>query len=399
MDIQEGNGLCILPQFPPGPLGEFVMIALDRKKDPQEPRKPCPFLIAGLLIFLGAVLLSGRQDVEEARRSLLKKMPVREGSIALGKLMSFPADDEAELLWNPVSISAGSDGEIYVVDRAEHCVYVCDDNGNGLRTIGRKGQGPGELLNPGKAVRDGNKILVLDRGNSRVVTFDISGRYLSSFKLLKYYRDMAAFHGSIYLTPMGQREGKLIDVFDEQGRPLTSFGERRFDDPQLNWCKIAVGPAGEVYLGFEHMPWVRRYGAEGRVMSEFRFDHPMGNIQEDINEKKAAKRGQGPSSAAVIISAIVAADDGVYIFHAYPRAEICFFDPKGKLKETYWYEEPSTSFWDMAVSSNDESKKFFLLDMRSGTIAVLGPRLGRQARLAFGALPAESLGAGLRFGL
>jgi len=348
------------------------LAAGDLTSDAKRKFYPYMFLMAGLWIFLVAANSSGRQDVEEARRSFLKKMPVREGSIALDKLMSFPADDETELLWNPSSISAGSAGEIYVVDQAGHCVRVYDGNGNGLRTIGRKGQGPGELLNPGKAVRDGDKIVVLDRGNSRVVAFDISGRYLSSFKLLKYYRDMAAYRGSIYLTSMGQGDGKLVDVLDEQGRLLTSFGERRFDDPQLNWCKIAVAREGEVYLGFEHMPWVRRYGAEGRVLNEFRFDHPMGNIQEDLNKKSTAKRGRGPSSAAVIISAIVAADDGVYIFHAYPRADIRFFDPTGKPKEAYWYEEPSTSFWDMAVSVSDKNKRFFLLDMRSGTIVVLG---------------------------
>lgn len=45
-------------------------------------------------------------------------------------------------------IDVDEGGGIYVMDQGDACIKVYAENGTYLRSIGRKGQGPGELQNP-----------------------------------------------------------------------------------------------------------------------------------------------------------------------------------------------------------------------------------------------------------
>jgi hypothetical protein len=57
-------------------------------------------------------------------------------------------------------ITADNEGRIYVLDRKESHVKVFDRDGKYVRTIGRKGQGPGELNDPIFVYFPGNELLV-----------------------------------------------------------------------------------------------------------------------------------------------------------------------------------------------------------------------------------------------
>lgn len=328
------------------------------------------------ILLLGMPFWGEQEDIGKARQRLLKKIPIPANAIALEQINSFPAEEEGRfLLHNPCSLLMGSNSELYIVDRADNCIFICDNNGRFLRTLGRKGQGPGEFLSPGKVLAAQDSLIVLNQGNSRVDFFDLSGQFKRSFKIFKSYRDCAVHSGRIYLTSMGQRDEKLVDVLDFQGNRLFSFGDTRYDHYLLNWCRIAISSDGNIYLAFEHLPAIQRYTVDGRLLNEFRLKRPMSDIQEDINIRQARVKKPGPSAAAVITTSIVAVDNGVYVLHVYPRVEIFHFDPEGRPKRAFWYEYADAYFQDMLISRNQDAEHFYLLDIKSGTVLVLGLKI------------------------
>ncbi|MFX0141199.1 MAG: 6-bladed beta-propeller, partial [Candidatus Hodarchaeota archaeon] len=67
------------------------------------------------------------------------------------------------------------DNKFYLVDNQSHKIWVTDQKGQLLRTIGRKGQGPGDLNGPVSIALKGDTLLVLEKENSRISLFNNSG--------------------------------------------------------------------------------------------------------------------------------------------------------------------------------------------------------------------------------
>lgn len=76
------------------------------------------------------------------------------------------------------------DGSFFRTAFAEGLVHKFDAEGNLLKSFGRKGQGPGDLQNPGTLdVLDGKTLVVNDMGNRRLSFFDLDGNFLKTVKL------------------------------------------------------------------------------------------------------------------------------------------------------------------------------------------------------------------------
>lgn len=80
---------------------------------------------------------------------------------------------------NAGTVKTDAASNIYVLDASAHRVIVFDSSGNHLRTLGREGNGPGELAQPwGLSVSPGGTVYVDDFGNSGIVAFDPDGQPL-----------------------------------------------------------------------------------------------------------------------------------------------------------------------------------------------------------------------------
>lgn len=83
------------------------------------------------------------------------------------------------------SIAVGHEGALYILDNGNHQVHVFDADGRHLRTMGRKGGGPGELQlwpNMIRLAADGT-VYVYDIGKNGLVRFAADGSPLPEIRL------------------------------------------------------------------------------------------------------------------------------------------------------------------------------------------------------------------------
>jgi hypothetical protein len=86
--------------------------------------------------------------------------------------------DETEVFATIAGVGFDDAGNLYVLDRDNGRIVVFDASGEYIRTIGSKGQGPGEFTFPiGLAVFADGGLAVMDLGNSAISLFGPDGEY------------------------------------------------------------------------------------------------------------------------------------------------------------------------------------------------------------------------------
>ncbi|HUU37511.1 MAG TPA: 6-bladed beta-propeller [Candidatus Desulfaltia sp.] len=100
-----------------------------------------------------------------------------------------------------VEIAVDDQGEIYALDRKDAKISVFDSRGVLLRTIGKKGQGPGELQGPREIrITPQKEIMITDGSTRQLVFFTLQGQFLrnvSTARLQFFNRPRADSRGDI----------------------------------------------------------------------------------------------------------------------------------------------------------------------------------------------------------
>lgn len=92
-------------------------------------------------------------------------------------------------------VDIGADGSIFVLDKLKLRLFVFDSNGVFIRTIGRSGNGPGELNNPGFFCVCKNGNICIADGVTGWHRYDSTGNCLSTHPIDPYsnIRDLVSF--------------------------------------------------------------------------------------------------------------------------------------------------------------------------------------------------------------
>jgi hypothetical protein len=86
------------------------------------------------------------------------------------------------LVGNDTGLTVDPLGRIYVLEQRPPEVRVYEPGGAFVRTLGRRGEGPGEFLMAGGLGWLGDTLWIQDGANLRVTLFDTSGVFLGSFQ-------------------------------------------------------------------------------------------------------------------------------------------------------------------------------------------------------------------------
>ncbi|HEX6313207.1 MAG TPA: 6-bladed beta-propeller, partial [Gemmatimonadaceae bacterium] len=110
--------------------------------------------------------------------------PLHPGVATLVEELSIGVEDGAEeyVLGEIADIALGRDGSIYAFDRQVPVIRQYDAQGKFVRSIGRRGEGPGEYRSvSGLAVAADGRLLVWDTGNWRINVYSSSGEVLTQW--------------------------------------------------------------------------------------------------------------------------------------------------------------------------------------------------------------------------
>jgi len=220
--------------------------------------------------------------------------------------------EDTQALSEVSDIAVGAEGRIYVVQPAEKTVRVFAPDGRFVRTIGRRGSGPGELRAPGHAGWRGDTLVVIDPYRVRVTGFLPDGRYAFTLPFVRLggflpralladgrvlgstpFRSDAvasgrtrfdemrvttrAARGSVLLARLALRNQTAHVHLDPAGHPVDSYLPQPFSDadlsdvdPQGRAVVVLSRPAPEAKHGTFT---VTRYEPDGRsrVLAAVRY--------------------------------------------------------------------------------------------------------------------------------
>lgn len=125
--------------------------------------------------------------------------------------------DKAPLFFSIRTVRVDENDNIYVLDSRAGQIKVFDKQGNHLRDIGKKGQGPGEIMNPASMeVFKGKDIVIYDLGNGRISVFSSTGEVIKEIpaaKLFPAFRVVPDTHGDFIVYKLLRRaEGDEMEL-------------------------------------------------------------------------------------------------------------------------------------------------------------------------------------------
>jgi hypothetical protein len=120
-------------------------------------------------------------------------------------------------------IDVDEEGKIYVAEGASAHIRIFDENGKYIRSIGRKGQGPGEFQMPIYVqVTSKNEIMVHDYMVQRLSFFSLDGNYLRQISTIQTRNPFIPLrmdtHGNLIVmaafapAPVGGKQLKMYDA-------------------------------------------------------------------------------------------------------------------------------------------------------------------------------------------
>jgi len=265
--------------------------------------------IGYFLILLPYLTLFSIEPVKVVHNTLAEIDSVK-GKIQLTLLRTWggdEGDDENQFFKYPMDIVIGKDGLIYICDFGNHRIQVFSEDGVYKRTIGRRGQGPADLLNPNRLAMDihGN-LIVAEHANSRIQVLTPNGKYITDFKVLDGW--IMGLQGAskkdeivIRIPKKTFSTLKLLFIYDKKGKPVREIGQYVHKAKELaesESVSVAIDKFDFLYTVFSATPYLLKYSYTGDLLMFMTYEMPYetptagwDNIKKSINIKGKAVNG------------------------------------------------------------------------------------------------------------
>ena len=156
------------------------------------------------------------------------KEPIYEEDVLqLGEDLVITSPEDEELMFQSLTFLFVDDAEnIYVSDSKAGHILVFDKNGEFLRKIGRRGQGPGEMMYPFEIQILGEKeLFVNDTGQAKAHYFTLEGEFLrqvTTSQMPMFRRPKADSTGNIVVGHViaGEQVNTVLKKFDKELNPI-----------------------------------------------------------------------------------------------------------------------------------------------------------------------------------
>jgi len=188
---------------------------------------------------------------------------------------------------------------IYVLDFKEPFVKVFDKSGNRLRTIGKRGQGPGEIQGPlSLCVTPRGELLVNDRGNRFLHVYTLAGEHKRSISLARwpfFSRPAVDAQDNIVarsaVTTPGTTWTFVLKKYDPEGHEFFDIFSYQVDITPNVWdvnppdCFWRVGSHDSIVWGYADKYEFQSIDGHGKAIRKIAKDYtPVETTEEEKKE-------------------------------------------------------------------------------------------------------------------
>jgi streptogramin lyase/4-amino-4-deoxy-L-arabinose transferase-like glycosyltransferase len=151
----------------------------------------------------------------------------------------------------PRGLSVASDGNLWIADTGLGRVIKVTPEGKLVSTLGEKGTGPGQFVEPAGVWEASNgTVYVADVGNARVQSFDGSGKLIEQWPVgTSNARDgsrvVATPDGNVLVT---EQESQAVVLYDPQGKELARW---TYTPDARTLAPSVIAPAGKSDAGLD----------------------------------------------------------------------------------------------------------------------------------------------------
>ncbi len=166
-------------------------------------------------------------------------------------------------VYNPYQMSIGNEGNLFILDQADHSVKIFTPDGELIRTAGGKGSGPGEFENP-MSLGVGAGLFVVGESLGKFSVFSDDGTFLYAFQTdppighlnadVRIMADSSLIIGGagVGTTTDGSVSYKLVHTFSIDGIHRSSYFPFSEIAVTLNLggfygASIAIGKGDRIY--------------------------------------------------------------------------------------------------------------------------------------------------------
>jgi len=193
------------------------------------------------------------------------------------------------------SIVVDDAGRIFVLDRREPYVRVFDQNGTYIRTIGKRGQGPGEFTMPLSISITRQNELVVDDFRSRLAFFSLEGEFKKNLQVatIGLLRIDIDSEGNLYgINIVREEENPRYELkkFDSDLNYLHSLGDSPLPDqsgynPFMGILISQLDNNDQVIFGYPENYEIKIFDKEGNLKRKIIKDYDQVEItEEEIKE-------------------------------------------------------------------------------------------------------------------
>ena len=274
-------------------------------------RKRQPFLYILLGIILAFGLAEGQKiktvDGVTVISNGKKPYPVKgqPSKIVLTEELTVGSGDNPDESFSQVgTLVVDNKGSIFALDFKDQKVKVFDRTGKFLRSIGKPGQGPGELgMATGIQLGADNTLIIEDATNRRLAQFKPTGEFIKNISTadkLGLVNIVFDGQGNALGREMGLAENNTemffeIKKFNPELKALFTLDKIAFPVPipgsgvKMNVLDLIsvyqFGPGGEIYYGRNANYEIKIYNPEGKLVRAIQKEYdPVKVTQKDIDE-------------------------------------------------------------------------------------------------------------------
>ncbi len=191
-------------------------------------------------------------------------------------------EDEMKFFETPSSMAVAKNGNVYICDTHNHRIREFTSSGEYVRTIGRRGKGPGDVITPYcLALCPNGDLWVLEYGGVRLQRFDNKGKSEKIIKASIWSRWIGVTsQDELVLNDSNHtfNSRKLLSVMDDNGKKKRDIGQYHdnatiiFKSEGLSY---AIDSEDNVYAANSWAPVIRKYSKDGDMLMAITYEVPF----------------------------------------------------------------------------------------------------------------------------